>query len=118
MELIKKAIKEIILLKFRTDNIAGFLVYVNFLLLVLTASPNIQKILNGWGIFLTTAGITALLLFMLVVCTIVLGYVMDVHGSYWQNMMTIQNKRNPEISQILINTEEIAGWAREQKRGR
>jgi hypothetical protein len=94
--------------KFRLDNAVSFLVFANFILLSITASAPIQDFLLarlGWQFEMYS--VVGVLVVSIVVCAFAFGLILDKVFHYTQNTMTIQNQRNPELSEILSNTRKI-----------
>lgn len=94
----------IVLLKFRVDNVASFLTYINFGMLVILTTPNINKFLIGRGIHIPDFILTILIFGLLVGVVILMGLFLDLKVRYWQRLQTIQNQRNPQLTEILENT--------------
>ena len=94
--------------KFRLDNAVSFLVFANFLLLSITASTPITDFLSsrlGWHIEMYS--IVGFLVIGIIICAFFFGFILDKVMHYTQHTMTIQNSRNPELSEILSNTRKI-----------
>jgi uncharacterized protein YneF (UPF0154 family) len=94
--------------KYHYDISASFLGLINFFLLSITASTPIQDfLLARLGLKLDQFLIVGLLCAMLVVVFLLFGFALDKIFLYWENMMTIQNSKNPQITEILENTRKI-----------
>lgn len=94
--------------KFRLDNAVSFLVFANFILLSITASEPIQNFLSsrfGWQFEMYS--VVGVLVITIIVCAFLFGFILDKFLHYTQNTMTIQNSRNPELTEILRNTRKI-----------
>jgi len=96
--------------KFRLDNSVSFLVVVNFILLSITASKPIMEFLSSrFGFKAEIYSIVGFLVLIIVICAFLFGYILDKFMRYTQHTMTIQNSRNPELTEILNNTRKILG---------
>lgn len=102
-----KIIRFFLTQKFRWDLAVGFLVFVNFGLLVITASSQVQLLLNKYNINFDVYSIVIYLIVISFFGTWVFGYLLDRYIKYYDNMMTVANSRNPQISEILENTREL-----------
>jgi MFS family permease len=99
--------------KFRLDNAVSFLVFANFILLSITASAPIQGFLLerlGWQFEMYS--VVGVLVITIIICAFLFGFILDKFLHYTQNTMTIQNQRNPELTEILENTRMILGSAK------
>lgn len=96
------------LYKFRLDNAVSFLVFANFILLSITASEPITNFLfTRMGLRFEMYSVVGVLVITIIVCAFLFGYILDKFLQYTQNTMTIQNARNPELTEILRNTRKI-----------
>lgn len=102
-----KLISFLVTQKFRFDLGISFIVFINFALLAITASEQVQKLFTNWGISFDLYSIIIYIILAAFFCTWMIGYVLDKVIKYQERMMTIQNIRNPQISKILENTEEL-----------
>jgi hypothetical protein len=94
--------------KFRLDNAVSFLVFANFILLSITASEPIQNFMSsrlGWKFEMYS--VVGVLVVSIIICAFAFGFILDKVFHYTQNTMTIQNSRNPELTEILRNTRKI-----------
>lgn len=88
--------------KFRLDNATSFLVFANFLLLSITASTPIQQFVSQrLNLHIEMYSIVGVLVVSIVVCAFVFGYILDKVMHYTQHTTSIQNERNPQLSEIL-----------------
>jgi len=102
----------IVLLKFRVDNVASFLTYINFAMLIVLATPNLNKFLAGFGIVIPDFLLAILVFTLMIVLVFLAGLFLDLKVRYWQRLQTIQNSRNPQITEILENIREMSGRER------
>jgi len=94
--------------KFRLDNATSFLVFANFLLLSITASDPIQQfVLQRLGWEFEMYSIVGVLVVSIIICAFAFGYILDKVMHYTQNTMTIQNQRNPQMTELIQNTRKI-----------
>lgn len=94
--------------KFRLDNATSFLVFANFLLLSITASDPIQQfVLKRLGWEFEMYSIVGVLVVSIIICAFAFGYVLDKVMHYTQHTMTIQNQRNPQMTELIQNTRKI-----------
>lgn len=94
--------------KFRLDNATSFLVFANFILLSITASAPIQAFLSArLGLDSQIYSIVGILVVTIIISAFIFGYILDKFLHYTQNTMSINNERNPEISEILNNTRRL-----------
>jgi len=94
--------------KYNYDISASFLGLINFVLLSITASMPIQSfLLTRLKINLDQFLIVGILCGFLIIGFLLFGHFLDKVFKYWENMSTIQNERNPQISEILENTRKI-----------
>ena len=100
--------------KFRFDIAASFLVFVNFGLLVIADSPQIQSALEGFGVHLDMISLIALIIAVVFASMWLFGFSLDKVG-YWHGLLSVQNKRNPQLSEILRNTQELQREVEELK---
>ena len=87
--------------KFRMDIAMSFLTVINFVLLCITASDKVQKGANYLGIKIHVFALVATMTFLALGTIWLFGYLLDHKFKYWQNLATEQNKRNPQITEIL-----------------
>ena len=94
--------------KLRIDLAASFLVFVNFGLLIITAS---DKINNAVGIILGREVSTyAVVISMFVVLgggAWMLGFILDKFFHYLQAQATVGNERNPQICEIIEREKQL-----------
>jgi len=102
--------------KFRFDLGISFIVFVNFILLVITASDNIERALNNY-VALTIPKETIIItgVIFAFISTWLFGYILDRVIKYQQTLMEVHNQRNPQIVQILENTDKILKKIEEDK---
>jgi len=94
--------------KYHYDISASFLGLINFFLLSITASVPIQNFLiTRLKINLDQFLIVGILCAILIIVFLLFGFALDSIFQYWENMSTIQNQKNPQISEILENTRKI-----------
>jgi len=94
--------------KQRYDIAASFLGLVNFMLLSITAAVPIQNFMvDRLGIRIDQFVIVAILCGSLVIGFLLFGLFLERKLEYWQNLMSVQNSKNPQITEILSNTREI-----------
>jgi len=94
--------------KYHYDLSASFLGLVNFTLLSITASGPISDFLTSrMGMSLDQYVIVGVLTLALLVGFMLFGLFLDKVLHYWQNLSSIQNMKNPEITEILNNTRQI-----------
>jgi hypothetical protein len=100
-----KFIRFLTLQKYRWDLAVSFLVFINFALLVVTASDKVQagfsKIV-GFRVDIFTVSLGLVFVSFLII--LIAGYILDKKIRYTQHMASISNERNPEITEILENT--------------
>lgn len=102
MDRMRNIIKKLVIWKFRFDQVASFLSYINFSLLIITSAPNVQKLVGG-----NTSTITILMFVIGISILLIMSWVLDTKIKYFQHMQSIQNERNPQITEILENTRKI-----------
>jgi predicted PurR-regulated permease PerM len=103
--------------KQRYDIAASFLGLVNFILLSITASAPIRDFLQGrFKISLDPGVIVISLCVMLVVGFLLFGLFLERIFDYWENLTTVQNLKNPQITEILNNSRKILKAVEEEKR--
>jgi hypothetical protein len=96
--------------KNRYDIAASFLGLVNFVLLSITASAPISNFVAArLHLQIDQFVIVAVLCAGLVVGFLLFGLFLERVFSYWENLMTIQNAKNPQVTEILQNTRQILG---------
>jgi predicted PurR-regulated permease PerM len=94
--------------KFRLDNSISFLVVVNFILLSITASKPIMEFMSDrFNLHTQMYSIVGFLVLIIVICAFLFGYILDKFMRYTQHTMSIQNSRNPELTEILHNTRQL-----------
>lgn len=93
--------------KFRFDIAISFIVFINFILLSITAAGQVQLLLNRLAIDFDVYSIIIYIIVISFGMTWLFGYLLDRRIRYWQNLQTVQNSRNPQISEILANTREL-----------
>lgn len=93
--------------KFRFDLAIQFIVFVNFVLLSITAAGQVQLLLNRWGIEFDVYSIIIYVIIFSFGMTWVFGYLLDRYVKYWQTIVNIHNIRNPQVMETLRNTREI-----------
>jgi predicted PurR-regulated permease PerM len=94
--------------KFNYDISSSFLGLINFVLLSITASQPIRDFFNSrLGVRLDQFVIVGVLCLGLLVMFLLFGLFLDKVFQYWENLMTIQNQKNPQLSEILDNTRKI-----------
>lgn len=92
--------------KFRFDMATQILIVINYILLAITASDNVQMLLTN--IFGVEIGIYWIILGLIVLAIIgvwAIGLYMDVKAKYWESIVTEQNIRNPHVMRMIENTE-------------
>lgn len=89
-------------MKFQFDTGVTFLVFVNFSLLVITASSKFQEIWN-----ISTLGLWLLFVPMALLGTWLFGFILDKVIKYQQSYYKATHERVPQIMLILENTEKI-----------
>jgi hypothetical protein len=78
------------------------------MLLSVTASIPIQAFLSArLGIELDQFLIVTILCGSLVIGFLLFGLFLERKLEYWQNLMSVQNSKNPQITEILSNTRDI-----------
>ena len=87
--------------KFRLDLAASFLMFINFALLIITASDNIILLFNVFGLSITKVVLIPILFVMIGTVSWLFGYFMDEKLKYWDQLNTVMNQRNPQITEIL-----------------
>jgi len=94
--------------KLRLDLAASFLVFVNFGLLIITASDKIMLYITTLsGKTINTYLLIPLMFIGLGSSAWIFGYFLDRFLNYLQVSNTVNNSRNPQILQILENQKEI-----------
>lgn len=94
--------------KFRFDLGVSFLTMVNLVLLVVTASEKLQGyILNIFKFDINTPTLLGFIIIFALCGTWFFGLLLDRTFKYWQTLRTIQNERDPQITEILIKQREI-----------
>ena len=102
--------------KYRLEIAASFLIFVNFALLSITASNNIRDFLSTrMGFEVGLLGIVITMAIGVFFGMWFFGYVLDRWMRFPQEMNTIGNIRNVEITEILSNTREIKKWIEREK---
>jgi len=88
--------------KLRIDLAASFLVFVNFGLLIITASDKINNaIATLLGKEVSTYVLVSVMFVLLGGGAWILGYVLDKKFKYIQAQSTVGNERNPQICEII-----------------
>jgi hypothetical protein len=103
--------------KYNYDISASFLGLINFILLSITASSPIQDfLLKRFQIRIDQFVIVGVLCGTLIIGFLLFGHFLDKVFKYWQNLMTIQNEKNPQLSEILKNSRDILEELRMMKK--
>ena len=104
--------------KYNYDISASFLGLINFVLLSITASMPIQDfLLTRVKFHIDQYMIVVILCGLLIVGFLLFGHFLDRVFKYWENLMTVQNEKNPQITEILNNSRETLNLL-EKFRGR
>lgn len=103
--------------KFRWDISVSFMTIINFILLSITASAPIQIFLNSWlKVSVKIYYIVVALIVVVMSGTLCFGYLLDRAFKYWENISTIQNEKNPQITEILKNSRAILDYVKAEGR--
>ena len=93
--------------KYLYDISASFLGLINFFLLSITASVPIRDfLLSRMGFTVDQFLIVGILCTLLIVGFLLFGWILDKF-KYYENLMDIQNSRNPQVQELLDNTREL-----------
>ena len=93
--------------KFRWDIAISFMTFINLILLSITASGYIHVFLGQIGLEVSQKIIIIVLVIASPICTFMFGVLLDKGFGFMQEMNSVQNKRNPQISKILSDIEQI-----------
>jgi len=103
----KSIIHFLVTQQFRFQLGISMLVFINFALLSITASEHIQKFVNKFGVSVDIYSAIGYIIIFAFFMTWLLGYIMDRVIKYQENMMSVQNVRNPELTEILTICREM-----------
>lgn len=108
--------KNLVTQKFRFDLGVSFLTIVNLSLLSITASDKLQSFFEFFGVEIDLYSVIGLIMFLALFGTWAFGYVLDKRFKYWQEMRTIQNHRDPQITDILFKINRIERMMENERR--
>lgn len=115
MTLLEKFIKFFVRQRFRFDMATQFLVFINFALLVITASPQVHTFLEDeLHIAVNSYFLVASMVFLAFLSIWLFGFFLD-KAKYWQEITRVQTFNNPIFVKILENTEELKKIKRDGK---
>ena len=103
----KSIIHFLVTQQFRFQLGISMMVFINFALLSITASEHIQKFVNKFGVSVDIYSAIGYIIIFAFFMTWLLGYIMDRVIKYQENMMSVQNVRNPELTEILTICREM-----------
>ena len=111
-----RIVKFFVTQKFRFDMSTQFMVFINFALLVITASPHIQGFLhNRFGVEIQINMIIPIFIALALFGVWLFGFTLD-KLNYWQEIRTVQTYRNPIFVKILKKYRKDAGRHRMAKK--